>query len=260
MNIESTDFVYGINPVLELLKAGKRKARKIFLSRENPSKTVEEILAIAREKEIQTEWKEKKELDKLSPSSNHQGIICLTNPFPLIKLVDSLDKKNNRSTSPDFYIILDSINDPMNFGAIIRSCVIAGVDGIVIPKHGSCPVTATVAKASAGAVEYSSIIMETNLVNAISLMKEKGLWVFGFDEKGHLPYTEIDFSVPIALVFGSEGDGIRPLVKKNCDETVSIPSKADMISLNVSSAVSVVVFEAVRQRAVRLNKVFNPET
>src|SRR3989338_1817837 len=254
MDKESQNFVYGINPVLELLKAERRKARKLLLSRENRSKAVDRILTFAGEKGIQIEWKEKKELDKISLFSNHQGIICLTTPFTFKKLADSIDEKTDRATSADFYIILDSINDPMNFGSIIRSCVIAGVDGIVIPKHGSCPVTATVAKASAGAVEYDLIIMETYLVNAISLMKEKVLCVFGLDEKVRLPYTEIDFSVPLALVFGSEGKGIRNLVKKNCDETVSIPSRAGMTSLNVSSAVSVVAFEVARQRGVRLGK------
>ncbi|OGL44384.1 MAG: 23S rRNA (guanosine(2251)-2'-O)-methyltransferase RlmB [Candidatus Schekmanbacteria bacterium RBG_16_38_11] len=258
MENESADFVYGINPVRELLRAGRRNAKKILIARERTPKPIEEILSIAKEKGVAVEWKEKRELDRFSSAENHQGIVCLTTPFQFEELYDSLDKKT-KSSLPPFYIILDKITDPMNFGAIIRSSVVAGVTGIIIPRHDSCPITATVVKASAGAIEYASIIKETNLVKVISVMKEKGIWIFGADERGKLPYTDVDFTVPLALVFGSEGKGISRLIKENCDEIMYIPSmpsdgsskSGKMISLNVSAAFSAIAFEVARQRRVR---------
>ena len=257
MEIREDDFVFGINPVRELLRAGRRNAKKILIAREQTPKPIEEILSIAKGKGIAVEWKEKRELDRFSSAENHQGIVCLTTPFQFEGLYDSLDKR--AKSSPPFYIILDKITDPMNFGAIIRSSAVAGVSGIIIPRHDSCPITATVVKASAGAIEYASIIKEINLVNVISAMKERGIWVFGADERGKLPYTDVDFTVPIALVFGSEGKGIGRLIKENCDEIMYIPSmpsddsskSGKMISLNVSAAFSAIAFEVARQRRVR---------
>jgi len=246
------DFVYGINPVYELLRAGNRTAKKIFLAKGKVSKKVEEILAIAKKKGVEIQWKDKRELENFSSSANHQGIVCLTTPFPLTDLISSFDKRPALDKNI-FYIILDSINDPMNFGAIIRSSVIAGIDGIIIPKHNSCPITATVAKASAGALEYATIIRETNIVRVIAMMKQMGIWIYGVDEHGKLPYTKVDFTVPIALIFGGEGKGIRDLVKKKCDETIYIPSKGNITTLNVSAAVSVIAFEVARQRDMKVS-------
>src|SRR3972149_4775565 len=149
------DLVYGINPVFELLKANRRRAKKVLLEKGKDSEKIKGILEITNKKGITVEWKDKKELDKLASSGNHQGIICHTTAIPLKESSTFLENSPEKNT-PSIYIVLDRINDPMNFGAVIRSSVIAGIDGIVIPRHGSCPVTAAVAKASAGALEYAN--------------------------------------------------------------------------------------------------------
>ena len=160
---------------------------------------------------------------------------------------DILQEAADRGEAP-LIVICDELSDPHNLGAIIRSAECAGAHGVIIPKRRSVGLTAVVAKASAGAVEYMKVCKVSNINNAIAELKEKGVWVFGTAAEGSIPMYKADLTVPAAIVIGSEGDGMSRLVQKNCDVTVHIPMKGQITSLNASAAASILLYEAVRQR------------
>ena len=234
----------GRNAVTELLKSG-RTVDRIFVSRQGDS-LLAKIKASARRKGVPVIETDTRKLDTMSGHSVHQGVIAVASATDYLTAEALFELTESRGEKP-FYIICDSINDPHNLGAIIRSACCAGANGIIIPKRHSASVNGTVAKASAGTVFSMPIARVSNLVSAIRFLKEKGVWIWALDADGK-PYYEQDFRGACALVLGNEGDGVSELIRKESDFTAGIPMYGTVDSLNVSAAGAIVMFEAARQR------------
>jgi len=230
-------YIYGKNPIFEALRSNK-SLHKVYVQRDIKDK---KIVEFAREKGLRVEYKEKTYLDKLV-GPNHQGYVSEVDDFEYCEIEDMLGSKN------PFIIILDCIEDPHNLGAIIRVCDCCGVDGVIIAKNRSAKVNSTVFKTSAGAIEHVKVAMVTNINQTLSELKDKGLWIVGTDADTELDYQETDLNIPIGLVIGSEGFGLRKQVKKSCDMLVKIPMLGQVNSLNASVACGVVAYEVLRQR------------
>jgi 23S rRNA (guanosine2251-2'-O)-methyltransferase len=190
------------------------------------------------------------ELTRLSRTDAHQGVVAMVRERALLDLPDLLETKTGPQNGlrHRFFLALDGIEDPHNLGALLRTADGAGVDGVILPERRSAPISATVAKTSAGASEHVRIARVTNLVRALEQMKKAGIWVLGLDERGTPDYTEFDFRADCVLVLGREGAGLHDLVKKTCDHLLRIPMAGAVSSLNVSVAGAVVMYEAMRQR------------
>lgn len=243
-----TDQIEGRNPVLEALRSG-RALNKILISNDvERHSSIAEILHLAKGKKIPVERLPADILKAKSLTNVPQGVIAYASAKGYISIHDLLDISRAKN-EPVFYLMLDGLEDPHNLGAIIRTAEAAGIHGIIIPQRRAVGLTETVAKVSAGAIEYVPIAREINLNNVIRTLKENGIWVIGIDQDGKRSFTEIDFKLPTAVVIGGEGKGISRLVKENCDEVVSIPMKGRVSSLNASVAAGVVMYEALKQRA-----------
>lgn len=232
-------YVYGRNVAKELLK-NKKVIKKAYLM--NGFKE-DEILNLLNINNICIEYLDKRQLDKLE-DGNHQGIILQIEDYKYLNLNDML---NSLPENP-FIVILDHLEDPHNFGAIIRTCEAAGVHYIVIPKDRSVSINSTVMKTSVGALDNVKIVMVTNLNACINELKKNGVWIVGTDMENSSCYDEIDYRTPTALVIGSEGFGMSNLVKKNCDFIAKIPMNGKINSLNASVAAGIMIYEVVRQR------------
>lgn len=232
--------VYGIGPVREALK-GRRKGVELFVGESRGDRRTDEILALARSAGVPVRIRRGEDLLRLSGTPHHQGVVLRVEPFPYADLESLPD-------DADLVVVLDCIQDPHNLGAIIRSAACAGAAMVVIPKDRTCPVTPAVEKSSAGAVETIPVARVTNLADSLERLKERGFWVYGADAAGDLSLYGVRFPERVALVIGSEGEGIRPLVRKRCDGVVSIPLTGGVASLNASVAAGIVLFEIVRQR------------
>lgn len=207
----------------------------------------DELVNLAARHHIKVEFLPKAILDKKSQTGHHQGYIAEAVEFQYSNFSDILDLANKREEAP-FVVLLDGIEDPHNFGAIIRSCECAGVHGIIIPKNRACQVNETVIRTSTGAISNMLIAKVTNLKEAIDELKENGVWVFAAEIGGQSIYKQ-KLDGPIGLVIGSEGDGIKPSIQNYCDGVLTLPLKGKVNSLNASVACGIVVFEVVRQRA-----------
>lgn len=228
--------VYGKNVALSYLDSGK-KINKVYLQ----DKFNEfDIINRINKKNIRVETLSRFDMDK-KVSGLHQGIILDVEDYKYADIDDVVDGSDN------LIVMLDHIEDPHNFGAIIRTCEAAGVDGIIIPSDRSVEVNATVIKTSVGTTENMKIVRVTNLTNTIKYLKDKGYWIFGTDMIG-TPYTDLDYRGKTVIVIGNEGSGMSKLVKENCDFIATIPMKGDVNSLNASVATAIVVFEAVNKR------------
>jgi 23S rRNA (guanosine2251-2'-O)-methyltransferase len=247
-----TEKIAGVNSIMEALK-GQRKVHKIFIQEGRQGRKVEELIHYAQKKGIFVQYVEKSRLDAMYTAGNHQGIVAQVSSFEYSELGEVLEKAYFNKQTP-FILILDGIEDPQNLGSIIRTAEAAGVHGVVIPKHSTVEITAAVARASAGAIEHVLIVRETNLVNTIKHLKDKGLWIVGADMEGAADYFSITIPTPTALVIGGEGRGIRRLVRENCDLLVKIPMFGKIGSLNASVAAALLVYEAVRQRSMHNEK------
>lgn len=227
--------VFGKNVVNEIL-ANNKKIYKVYIYKDFSDKN---IINELQKRNIEIEYKEKYQLDKLA-DKNHQGIIIEIDDFKYSTL-NKIKKENS------FIVILDHIEDPHNFGAVIRTCEAANVDGIIIPKDRSVSVNSTVMKTSSGALENMDIIEVTNITNTIKELKKEGFWFIATDMDG-TNYKDIDYKGKIAIVIGNEGKGISRLVKENCDFVASIPMEGKVNSLNASVATGIIIFEALSQR------------
>ncbi len=246
---EREDFIENIqlegrNAVLEAMET--RPIDKILFKQGEIEGTLKVILAKARQKGIVVQEVTKARLDELSQTHSHQGVIAICPAKDYAEMEDIFTKAETKGQDP-LIIILDGVTDPHNLGAIIRTAECAGAHGVIIPKHRSAPLSAVVAKTSAGAVEHVPVVRVTNLTSAIKELKERGLWVVGTETKANSLY-ESKLTGPLAVVIGSEGKGISRLVSENCDFTVSIPLMGEISSLNASVAAGVVVYEALRHR------------
>ena len=232
-------YVYGKNVIKSLID-NNNKIKKVYLSDNfNDSRLLDSINNL----NLEIKTLPKQELDKIE-KGNHQGIIALTDDY---KYVSENEMLSNLSENP-FVVILDHLEDPHNFGAIIRTCEAAGVEYIIIPKDRSVGVTSTVVKTSVGAIYNVNIVMVTNLNNTIKKLKEKGLWIVGTDMVNSTLYDEIDYKVPIGIIIGNEGSGMKSLVGKNCDFIARIPMIGKVNSLNASVAAGIMIYEVLRQR------------
>ena len=237
--------VEGKNSVRELIVSGAT-INKLFVQNNLHDGASNQIIALAKEKGMRIDFVSKEVLDKKSQLKRHQGFIADTVEFDYCEIDDILEYARQKDEVP-FVVILDGIEDPHNFGAIIRTCECAGVHGIIIPKHRACQVNDTVIKTSAGAVSNMRIASVTNLNNAIEKLKQNNIWVYGLELGGQDIY-KTNLTGPIALVVGSEGFGISRLVKQNCDEIVTLAQKGQINSLNASVACGIAVYEILKQR------------
>ena len=236
----------GRNALTEALKAG-RAIDKVFIAEGDTARGLQRLAAQAKEAGAVIVPVDRRKLDFMSTTHSHQGVIALAAAHEYFTIDDILQEAADRGEAP-LIVICDELSDPHNLGAIMRSAECAGAHGVIIPKRRSVGLTATVAKASAGAMEYMKVARVTNINNAIAELKQKGVWVFGTAAEGSVPMYKVDLSGPAAIVIGNEGDGMSQLVRKNCDALVHIPMKGQISSLNASAAASILLYEAVRQR------------
>ena len=236
----------GRNALTEALRAG-RTIDKVFIADGDTDRGLQRLAAEAKEAGAVIVPVDRRKLDQMSFTRSHQGVIALAAAHDYYTIDDILEEAAQRGENA-LIVICDELSDPHNLGAIMRSAECAGAHGVIIPKRRSVGLTATVAKASAGAVEYMKVARVTNISNAINELKEKGVWVFGTAAEGSVPMYKADLTGPAAIVIGNEGDGMSPLVRKNCDMLVHIPMKGRISSLNASAAASILLYEAVRQR------------
>ena len=236
----------GRNALTEALKSG-RTIDKVFVAAGDTDRSLQRLAAQAKEAGAVVVPVDRRKLDQMSTTRAHQGIIALAAAHVYYTIDDILEEAASRGETP-LIVICDELSDPHNLGAIMRSAECAGAHGVIIPKRRSVGLTATVAKASAGAVEYMKVARVTNINNAISELKEKGVWIYGTAAEGSIPMYKADLTGPAAIVIGNEGDGMSPLVRKNCDVMVSIPMQGRISSLNASAAAAILLYEAVRQR------------
>ena len=236
----------GRNALTEALKSG-RTIDKVFIAAGETDRGLQRLAAQAKEAGAVVVPVDRRKLDAMSLSHSHQGVIALAAAREYFSIDDLLQEAADRGENA-LLVICDELSDPHNLGAILRSAECAGAHGVIIPKRRSVGLTAVVAKASAGAVEYMKVARVTNINAAIQELKEKGVWIFGTAAEGSIPMYQADLPGPTAIVIGSEGDGMSPLVRKNCDVTVHIPMKGKISSLNASAAASILLYEAVRQR------------
>jgi len=235
--------LYGKNVARELIKSGERKIYEIFIFK--GAKGFDEIIKYAKDKNIKINFVDKQFLFKKSGTDKHQGIALNVEGNKSYTLAEFFDKY--KGVEKISVCILDSIQDPHNFGAIIRSCEIFGINAVVFSPNNSCDITDTVYKASSGALSYIDIVKVSNINNAIKELKEHNFWIYGFDMDGKIFLDEVKFDKKSALVFGNEGSGMKQLVTKNCDFLVKIRQKGKVESLNVSNAVAVAAYELMKQ-------------
>ena len=241
------ELIEGRNAVIEALRAG-RAIDKIFIARGDVDKTLGHIASRAREQGVVVVEADRRKLDFMSRTKAHQGVVAIAAVQEYCEIRDILARAGERG-EPPFVIVCDEISDPHNLGAIIRSAECVGAHGVVIPKRRSAGLTAIVGKASAGAAEYVPIARVANLSAALRELKEAGLWVYGTAADGSCALWETDLTGPIALVIGSEGDGMSRLVRESCDFVLSLPMRGRINSLNASAAAAVTMYEVLRQRS-----------
>lgn len=238
------DTIIGRNAVLEALKSD-REIEKLVVAKGGEG-SIKKIVGMAKDKKIPVHYSEKSALDRIAGGKNHQGVAAQVSQYRYCRIEDILDRARERGEDP-FVLVLDGLEDPHNLGAIMRTAECCGVHGIVIPKRRSVGITETVAKASAGAVEYMLCAKVPNIAQAVEQLKQEGVWVAACDMDG-VQYTKQDLTGSLAVVIGSEGSGISRLVREKCDFTVSIPMKGNISSLNASNAAAILMYEVIRQR------------
>ncbi len=237
----------GRKPVIEALKAGTYIER-IVLLRGIQGTIIAELRTLAERKNVAVVELPREEFRAIADDATTQGVVAVVGQKNLSSIKSMLNIPVERNQK-GFLLLLDGIEDPQNLGALIRTAECAGVHGVVLPKHHAASVNSTVVKASAGATEHMAIAEVTNLVATIEELKEAGYWIIGLDASGDKNYTEVDYSTPVAVVVGSEGKGIRRLVRENCDHLVKIPVLGKVQSLNASVAGALVMYEVVRRRS-----------
>lgn len=247
--VVNENLVEGRNPVIEVLKS-KRTVDKLYIAKGELEGSIKKLIGIAKDKGIVITEVDRKKLDEMSQTGVHQGVIAIVSPYEYYNVEDILNYAKEKNEDP-FIVILDEIEDPHNLGSIARTVNACGAHGIIIPKRRSALVTSTVLKASAGAIEHTKIAKVTNINQTIRELKEKGVWIIGTDMDGEAYYRS-NLTGPVALVIGSEGNGISRLVKENCDIIISIPMNGEINSLNASVAAGIVMYDVVRQRKVKL--------
>jgi 23S rRNA (guanosine2251-2'-O)-methyltransferase len=239
--------LYGIHPVEEALKAGKRRFDHVLVARERRDERLEAIVALARDLKIRVRAEPRETLTDIARTPAHQGVVAIVRAQQFLTIEDILEPTG----SPRLVLALDGVEDPQNLGALLRSADGAGVDSVVMTERRAAPLSAVAAKAAAGAQEHLRIARVVNLVRSLEELKRNNLWIIGLDERGSMDYDQFDFTGDCVLVMGREGDGLHDLVRRTCDHLLRIPMAGGVSSLNVSAAGAVVLFEAYRQRRGR---------
>ncbi|MBT1071551.1 23S rRNA (guanosine(2251)-2'-O)-methyltransferase RlmB [Pelotalea chapellei] len=239
------ELIFGVNPVKESLQS-TRGAYNLYVQVSASDHRVEKIIKLAEERGVAVHRREKLDLTKMCASSHHQGIALEVEPFRYTDLSDLLVSISENGKS-GFLLVLDGIQDPHNLGALIRSAACAGANGVIIPKDRACGVTAAAEKSSAGAVETIAVVQVTNIAQSLATLKEAGYWAYGLAGEAKQSIYETAFSGNVVLVIGNEGEGIRPLVRKQCDVVMSIPQYGGIGSLNASVAGGIALFEVARK-------------
>jgi 23S rRNA (guanosine2251-2'-O)-methyltransferase len=237
------NWLTGFHAVEEALTAGRALDRIVIASGRHGER-LEAIVRLAKSRGVPVRFEDRQQVDRLAGTREHQGIAALAAAKPAVDLEDLLGEKSEQG----LLVLLDGIEDPHNLGAIVRTSLAAGAQGVVIPERRAAGLTDTVERASAGALAHLSVARVKNLVRAMEEMKEPGYWLVGLDEHAEKPYTEVDYKGSVGIVLGGEGEGLHELTRKRCDFLVSIPTTGPVRSLNASVAAGVVLFEAVRQR------------
>src|SRR3984893_17986550 len=240
------EVLYGLHPVEEAIRSGARRLDHVVVARERRDERLEGLIQLCRSAGVRVSIEPKEQLTRLAKTDAHQGGLAVVKEREFLTVEELMQLKADGEYR--FFLALDGVEDPHNLGALMRTADGAGVDGVIFPHWRSPPVTATVAKTSAGASEHVRIARVTNLVRALEQMKQKNVWVLGLDERGTPDYTEFDFKTNCVLVLGREGAGLHDLVKKTCDHLLRIPMAGQVSSLNVSVAGAIVMYEAMRQR------------
>lgn len=242
-----SQLIYGIHPVIEVLKASPKKIEKIFISSHNQSKSIKTIIEMAQKNLISVKFTTKDFLDSLTQGGIHQNVAASIEELSYIGLEELLNLWK-KGQSKALFLILDCIQDPNNFGSIIRTALGCGVHGIIIPKDRAVGITSGVIKSSSGASAYLPIARVVNLASTIDILKKHGIWVYGASSEAEELIYQIDFTIDVAIVIGSEAKGIRPLIKKKCDRIFSIPMKGQISSFNASVSGGMILYEVIRQR------------
>ena len=237
--------IEGRNAVLEALRAGK-PIDKLYVLDGCPDGPVRTIIREAKKGDTIINYVKKERLDQLSETGHHQGVIAMAASYEYATVEDILEKAREKGEAP-FIFVLDNIEDPHNLGAMIRTANLAGAHGVIIPKRRAVGLTPTVARTSAGAINYTPVAKVTNLKQTMEQLKKEGMWCVCADMDG-TPYYQMDLKGPMGLVIGNEGEGVSRLIKETCDFVASIPMKGDIDSLNASVAAGVLAFEIARQR------------
>lgn len=238
-----TEILYGFHSVTEALRAGRREIFEVYWAGGRPSERIRTVLALAEGAGLSVRRVPPERLGRLAGGGVHQGLGARVGPCPLVALETLVQGREK-----PLLVLLDGITDPQNFGAMVRTALCAGADGMIVAKDRAAPPSPAVARASAGALEHLPLVRVTNLVRAMGTLKEAGLWLTGLDRAAANSIYEADFTDAAGIVIGGEGEGIRPLVRKHCDFLAAIPQFGPLDSLNASVAAGVVVFEATRQR------------
>ena len=244
MKPQREETLYGVNPVLETLRSGRRQVERIHVSVGRQDRRVREILSLAARKNVPIRRVPREALDRLAGGAAHQGVVARVTGSGPVSVEEILATAGNAP----FFLVLDQVEDPRNLGAVLRSAAAARVDGVFLPARGSAGMTPAVAKASAGHADKVRVAVAGNLVSLLERLKEKGIWIVGLEAAAGTAWTGFDYALPIALVVGGEGKGIRRLVREHCDVLVGIPLAGGVESLNVSVAAGIALFEVVRQR------------
>jgi 23S rRNA (guanosine2251-2'-O)-methyltransferase len=240
------EVLYGLHPVEEALKAGRRRFDHVLVAREREDARIASLVALCRAFGVRVRQESREQLTQLAQTPAHQGVVALVRPQEFLTIEDLFAPQ--QPDAPRLLLALDGVEDPQNLGALLRVADGAGVDGIVLTERRAAPLSPVAVKASAGAAEHLRIARVVNLVRALEELKKQNIWVIGLDERGSSDYDQFDLTCNCVLVLGREGAGLHDLVRRTCDHLLRIPMAGGVSSLNVSAAGAVVLFEAFRQR------------
>ncbi len=242
---ENKDYIIGKNPVMEALRA-ERDINKILIAESSQRGQMQQLIQLAKEANVIVQFVPKKKIDQIS-DENHQGVLAYVAAYQYAEM-DDLFAAAEKKNEPPFFLLLDEIEDPHNLGSIMRTADAVGAHGIIIPKRRAVGLTATVAKASTGAIEHIPVVRITNMARTIDELKERGIWIAGTDASGKQDYRQFDGTLPIGLVIGSEGKGMGRLVRDKCDFLINLPMAGKVTSLNASVAAALLMYEVYRRR------------
>lgn len=244
--------LFGRNPVLELLRAKSRRVEEIAVLSEGRGPALQELLGLAKRSGVKISYRTRDQLTAIAGTPHHQGVVARVAGAEYASLDDVLAVPGQRGEAA-FILALDQVQDPRNLGAILRSAEVTGAHGAILPKHHAVGLTSAAAKSAMGAVEHLAVARETNVVQALEILKKQGIWIVGSTVQGGKAPWEVDLTGPICLVLGGEGAGVRPLVARSCDFLVSIPMRGKIESLNVGAAAAILCYEVERQRITKIS-------